>query len=370
MSKPILFALLAAGLVSSAAPSAHATEPRQTAASSLGIEPDDGVIAAIAAAPPSPEHTWGTIVLAWCESGAPDRASAVYLGEWGLREERWIGRTVIRRPEYCPRTISFARSAERLVVAVGSSFAAEVVVFERAAGGTFEEKAALTFDDVHGPSLDADENVIALGVYEQRTPVLQMRESSSTPAPVHVLHVRLLEPSTLRVVSARVFRGEHLLRPHQVSELAGHALRLLGGRLFIAVPDDEPRIVAARLPSLTTERERTFVVPSHMWTPFSSSIVLNRMGGSLLFGIDQTFVLSPALEMIARHHWSIVNPIAFDSHSRRVLATDGVPVTLDGYRVRVVSDRFEKMKTCVLFAHGRGVIIDQTQPIAALRVVP
>jgi hypothetical protein len=368
MSKRLLFVLLTALLVLSPA-RASANGPK-AAAHSLGIEPDAGVVAGLAAALPSAEHAWGTIMLAWCESGGPNRAAAVHIGEWGLREGRWMDRRAIRRPAYCPLQISLARSAGRLVLVTGSIWnTAEIIVLERGIRGSFEETNALTFEDAYGPSVDADENVLALGVYEKRTPVLQMPASSSTSAPLHVLHVRLLEASTLRILGARVFRGDHLLRPHQVPGQAGHALRILAGRLFVAVPDDEPRIVSLRLPSLGTERERTFVVPASLRTPFSSSIVLNRLGDHLLIGIDSTFVLSPQLDIVARHRLAITRPIAFDPASHRVLATDGEPVTLDGYRVRVLSDHVGGTSSTVLFAHGRGVVIEEGKPSSKIRVL-
>jgi len=376
LNAPVLIGLLTVLVAVARAPAARAETTRSKPAQSLGIDPDAGMgvnVGAVAGAPPSLQHAWGTLMLAWCEDGGPNVASSVHLGEWGLAEGVWLTRRVVRRPTNCPSTISLARSGDRLVMATGSEglSRADLLVLERARDGVFAETAALAFDDAHGASLDADENVIALGVFVYRTPVVKMPPGSSTAPPECALHVRLLEPSTLRIVSSRVIRGEHLLRPHQVARAASNALRLHAGRLFVAVPDDDPRIVSLRIPSLSTERERTFVVPSFLRTPFSSSIALSTIGGDLLIGIGETFVLSTKLEIVARHRMAIRQPIAFDQASRRVLASDGEAVTLDGYRVRVFSDRSGGTDTCVLFAHGRGVVIRaEVGASATIRVVP
>lgn len=164
--------------------------------------------------------------------------------------------------------------------------------------------------------------------------------------------------------------GEHLLRPHQVPRLASRSLRLLAGSLYVAVPDDDPRIVSLRLPSLATERERTFAVPASLRTPFSSSIALSTVGDGLLIGVGETFVLSPKLVTVAHHRAPITQPIAFDRSSGRILATDGEPCTLASHPVRVLRDGAAEEKI-VIFAHGRGVVIASTEDApATIRVLP
>jgi hypothetical protein len=134
----------------------------------------------------------------------------------------------------------------------------------------------------------------------------------------------------------------------------------------VAVADDDPRIVATRpLPSLVTDVERTFPVPPSERTPGSSSIVLNRLGDSLVVGVGGTHVLSAKLVTTARHVRPITSPIAFDPQSRRVLATDEAPATLDGWRVLVLdgSARREPPYSLdgeplgIVYAHGHGVVL-------------
>jgi hypothetical protein len=301
--------------------------------------------------------------MAWCDD-------AVHLGEWDVAEARWLRAFVVRRPATCPTVLHLARSSEgRLVLAFDDGAGASVIVFQRSARNVFAETGAMRFEEAFAPSLDADDHVIAFGAYERRAPLLHVSPTSDIGPPEHVLHVRLLDPATLRVVSARVFQGSHLLRPHAVAQQAGQALRLLGGRLFVALPDDDPHLLTLRLPALTTEKERIFVIPSALRWPGASSIVLNRLGEHLLIGVGETFVLGAALETVGRHHTSITRPIAFDHASRLALATDGDPVTLDGYRVRVFKDPSGASSRTLLFAHGRGIIIDASGAAARIEIV-
>jgi hypothetical protein len=352
---------------------------------SLGILTSQPV-ATLEGAPPSKGDALGTVLVAWCED--PFGAPRVRLGEWSLLASRWITTETVRRAELCPTTLRMAWSRQRLVFVLGHDSAAttEVVVLARS-GGALTEAEALVFTNAEAPSLDADDGFIALATYERRAPLTTNTRSSKVEPPFHALHVRLLDPATLRVAGARVFSGPHLLRRHASPEAAGHALRLLDGRLYVAVADDEPRIVGARLPSLATEVERTFPVPPSERTPSSSSIVLGRMGTSLVIGVGTTLVLSPRLAIIAKHALPITQPIAYDAASRRVLATDGPATSLDRFRVRVVESFARKEGPYaldgeplgILYAHGRGVLfgaLDQPNPgqsgpaLWAIRVLP
>lgn len=365
----VAFAMLLAG-----ADPAHAESRAPAGLRSLGIVPS-GPITAVAAAPPSKENALGTILVAWCDD--PFGAPAVRVGEWSLEGSRWIDKAIVRRVQLCPETVRMVWSRPRLVLALGYDGAGttELIVLRRD-GARLDEVHAVTYDNAEAPSLDADERFIALATYERRKPLVAGTER--TAPPFHGLHVRLFDPATMQLVAARVFCGPHLLRRHTQPEAAGHAVRFLGGHLFVAVADDDPRVVATRLPSLATEVERTFPVPQSLRTPSSASIVLNRMGEALVVGVDATYVLSPKLDVIAKHAAPIANPIAYDTSTRGVLATDGEPATLDGWRVRR-ADAFARKAgpysvdgepLGVLYAHGHGILFGALAPPRPARTAP
>lgn len=371
--------------------SSRAAAAQPSSARSLGIAPVHG-ITALAAAPPSSEEPWGTVVMAWCEWSAPPAHQTVMLGEWSLQTGRWLHRQVLRRQPLCPPTMPMSWSGARLAIAIGNDAEriTELVLLERnlsSTGATFREKHATRFEDASAPSLDADGRTIALATYEEQRPIVG--PSGETPPPRHALHVRLFDPQSLRIVSARMFRGDRLLRPW-MPEPSGHAIRLLGDRLYVALAEDDPRVVAAGVPSLATERERTFPMRDTERSPSSSAVVLNRMGGDLLVGVSDTQVLSADLATVARDPTPIRQPIAYDTATHRVLATDGVPVTLAGWRVQVIDGHAAKSapyplesgeRLQILFAHGRRVVIgaldpadpadpDATTVTRAIRVLP
>jgi hypothetical protein len=383
--RPLPYPLVLLALLLVTVTTAHAAPRPPAGVQSLGIAPAHGV-SAIAGAPPSLDQPLGTLLVTWCES--PLDAPTVRLGEWSLQSSRWLAVHVVRRQEHCPVTLRMVWSRQRIVLGLGNDAAGEteLVVLERAAA-RFTEVQAITFENAEAPSLDADEHRIALATYERRTPLVAAGPTSRSAPPAHALHVRVLDPATLQIRGARVFCGAHLLRRHANPDAAGHAIRLLGDRLYVAVADDDPHVVATRLPSLATEVERTFAVPQHLRTPSSSSIVLNRLGETLVVGVGATHVLSARLDEVATSTAApTTGPIAYDAASRRVLATDGASMTLDGWRVRVI-DTFGRKEgpysvdgeaLGVVFAHGRGVVLgalyapgpSARAPTWAIRIVP
>lgn len=217
-------------------------------------------LAALAGAQPSAAEPLGTVMLVWCSD--PFAAPAVHLGEWSLQSSRWLSNEVVRRPELCPVTFRMAWSKARLLLVIGHDSAelTDVVAFDRSGSAAkLTEAASITFENAQAPSLDAGEHVVALATYERRAPVETTRGPSRLEPAVHALHVRLLDPTTLAVVNARVLTGPRLLRRHGHPEVAGHAVRLRGDRLDVAVvfADHDPRVITTRaLPSLATDRER------------------------------------------------------------------------------------------------------------------
>jgi hypothetical protein len=370
MIKPI--ALIAALLFFFAPAPARADAPSRPGAQSLGIDPGEySHLASVAAAAPSAEEPLGTVLIAWCEWSAD---STVHLGEWSLHHARWLQRGVVRHKQSCPVTLRLAWSKQRLVFVIGTDPGAttELIVMERkerAAGLAFAEVSKVTFENAEAPSLDVDDRFIALATYERVTPIDPVLPNMRTAPADLALHARLLDATTLQIVGARMFRGEHLLRRHNIPHHAGFAIRLLAGRLYVAVADHDPRIVAARLPSLATDFERTFRVPASLRDINSASLVLNRAGENLLIGIESTYVLSPKLETVAKHdRTAITFPLAYDSPTHRILAIGGEPVTLAGWRVRVGASPLGDDGKTVLFAHGRGIVLGD--PAGTLRVLP
>ena len=228
----------------------------------LGIAADTS-LRPLAGAPPSKAEPLGTLMVAWCEG--PTEAPAVRLGEWSLHASRWLSSAVVKRVELCPRVIHLAWSRQRLVMALGydSAGVTELRVFERH-DATLMLTGEETFENAEAPSLDADANVVALATYERRAAWLAPSAAARAEAPVHALHVRLLDPSTLRVLNARVFFGDHLLRPAAHPEAAGHAVRLVTGQLQIAIAEDAPREVTVKVPSLAGDSRPRTLLPD-LW---------------------------------------------------------------------------------------------------------
>lgn len=228
----------------------------------LGIVTDTG-LDAIAGAAPSKAEPLGTMMVAWCED--PFGAPAVRLGEWSLHTSRWLSSAVVKRVELCPVVFHMAWSQQRLVLAEAydSAGVTELRVFERQLTGLVETGHA-SFENAEAPSLDAGESVIALAAYERRTPWLAVSRSARVEPPFLALHVRLLDPSTLRVLNARVFFGEHLLRRAAHPAAAGHAIRLADGRLQVAIAEDTPREVTLKVPSLGGDVRRISLQPG-LW---------------------------------------------------------------------------------------------------------
>jgi hypothetical protein len=224
------------------------------------------------------------VVVAWCD--ASPSGGEVHVGVWNRARRSWSSDERLRALPFCMSTLRLARSRESVFLLRSSESpdeASELVRLEPAGPGpltTLVETGALHLAEGFAGSLDADDDHVALATFEQTTPVLPV--TGDVAPPRHTMHLRVVDPRTMMILAARVLRGEALLRPHQVPDMAGHALVLAGGSLHVAVPDREAHLVTFGVPSLERRVDRILVVPPTVRDPRWSSVVLGRIGGEVV----------------------------------------------------------------------------------------
>lgn len=232
--------------------------------------------------------TPSTLTVAWCvpDQDASVLHASVWVGEWGLSEHAWRFQSKVRDEEYCRVSLRLARSGEATILAVGDptsgahdSHAIEVVRLERSPRGGFTAAASTTLAGGFAPSLDASADAIVVGSFEDLPEVRS--EALKPPPPPSKLHLRVLDPRTLAVVAARTLYGHGGLRPHRSAELSGRAVAILGGAIYVGVPDDRPRIATFGLPGLRPTGERGAQIDTSVNDGWSSSFVVGRNAAGL-----------------------------------------------------------------------------------------
>jgi hypothetical protein len=320
---------------------------------SLGIKAH-GEIAAVEGASPSDAERSGTLFLAWCEA-SPD---SVVLAEVSIDSQRILRRKVVRQRG--ASHVALGRSGARVILAIGSDASVEVLAFDKQLG----EEASIKLREGSWPSLVANDSTIALATYETREPIIARRATRDRAAwaPEHVLHVRVLDPSTLAIKNARVFEGKELLRPHFMGKLEPHVLALHGGRLYVALADVDPTIVALGLPSLKTEAERVLRMAERGFFRSTSASIVSA-NGKLVVGVlhGDVHVLTPSLDPILRVRPGANRLFAVDAktgalfgghHPTNVKRIGELPLhTIDV----AVDDDYDQ--TTSLWAFGRPVLI-------------
>lgn len=248
--------------------------PSRSSAQMLGHDP--GVLA-------SP----GTLTIAWCTIDAtePQVRGSVRIGEWNIGAKRWRFQKKLRDVALCPEVLRLARAGGAMVLAIADlatrldgPAAMEIVRLERSERPSgFEETASTTLAGGFGASLDASADAVVVGSFEDLpTPVDP--HVQKPPAPRRKLHLRVLDPVTLSVVSARALYGRDFLRPHLLPSVAGRAVAIVGSSVQVGVPDDKPRLATFALPSLRPLAERELATEVRTSGATTTSVVLDRAG--------------------------------------------------------------------------------------------
>lgn len=213
-------------------------------------------------APPTQVHPWGLVALAWHEATA--EGADLRVGAWDLAAGRMLRSRVVRHESEGAgsRVVRIARGGNALFVLTGGVLEGECRLFRLDAELELQKELAL--GDAWLPSLVADDHVVAAGTFERDG-----------------YHVRLVDASTFAVMTTRTL-GDAALAPWPSPARSSHALRLEDGRLYVALPERDPRVVALRLPALATEASIVFPIPSeHRWA--YSSVALDAVAEPLGF---------------------------------------------------------------------------------------
>lgn len=204
---------------------------------------------------PSSAHPWGTIALAW---HATEEALVDHLrvGEWDLREGRFVKVRTIRDGAWNDRGLRLARSGSTLIVITSGLLSPGGATELIQLGLDLDEQGSVTFADGSFASLAIDPRFIAVGSYLSGTDNYE---------------VRLLDAATLAIVTTTTFQGP--FTPWPVQEISSHALRFETNRLYIALAEPDPRFVRLTLPSLAIDASAVFRVPqSHRWAYTSAAL--------------------------------------------------------------------------------------------------
>lgn len=216
---------------------ASAAVPGGAQVSALGVAPSlDVQIAPLAA--PSAAHPWGTIAMAWCVEGVS--SSQILAGEWDLEAARMVRTRALASTRCDARDLRLVRSRELLFLAASYSTADAPQELLRL-GLDLVEQERVSLAEGSMASLVGGDRFVALGSYEDGR-----------------YHVRVFDPETLEVLGARKLQGEARMIPWPRTERSAHALRLEAGRLYVALANQDPKILGLRLPSLATEVSYVF----------------------------------------------------------------------------------------------------------------
>lgn len=243
--------------------------------------------------------TNGAVTIAWCAD------ASIWVGEWDPFAHGWMSKTKVRAEERCDVSLRLARSGDATILAVGDlvhgsddSHAVEIVRLERASNG-LRETAATKLASGFAASIVASADAIVVASFEElpRTPDARFVEKPAFG--FQKMHVRALDPRTLAVVCGRTIYGHGGLRPHQVAAISGRALAMVGGTLFVGVPDDKPRMATFELPTLRPTGERVLSTHTGSRSSWFTSVVLVRNGATVGAGLDPPAPTAAVKEAIA-----------------------------------------------------------------------
>lgn len=241
----------------------------------------------------------GALTIAWCTE------SSIWIGEWDSFVRTWTSKTKIRDEARCDVSLRLARSRTAMILAIGDATSGaadahpvEVLRLERTPVG-YVETNATKLAAGFAASLVASADAIAVASYEELPRAPEAAALLKPPPSFHKLHVRVLDPRTLAVVSARTLYGHALLRPHQVPAIAGRALAVVDTTLFVGVPDDKPRMATFDLSTLRPTGERVLSIDTSSKSAWFTSVALVRNGTAVTASLDPPVLPAAAKAALA-----------------------------------------------------------------------
>lgn len=285
-----------------------AAPPRLDAKSPAPVEIVEG-------APPGRGNALGTAYVAWIATA--HEGTELRVAEWDLASKKKLRERAVAHFSTFAMAVALTRSGDGLAALVsgtGGGSSEETSLFTL--GPSLELRTTSRFANGGAPSLVSSGRYLVATTFEERAPLASASPHADRLPPSRVLVARVIDRDTNAIVGARVFRGTRLLDPATTQRASGHSVAIASGSAYFALPDREPRVIAARLPSLTTIAERD-LGSTHGDT--TSATIAPLAGGVVVSTAEKTVALAADLSVRGVANGSAGSSLAWDARSRTIL---------------------------------------------------